>query len=42
MDLKLSDTQDAARETAREFAEKELNLKANGHYLKYADLNRRF
>jgi predicted aminopeptidase len=26
----------------REFAEKELSLKANGHYLKYADLNRRF
>jgi len=26
----------------REFAEKELNLEANGHYLKYADLHRRF
>ena len=26
----------------REFAERELKLKANGHYLKYADLNRRF
>ncbi len=26
----------------REFAERELKLKANGHYLNYADLNRRF
>src|SRR5204863_4579054 len=26
----------------REFAEKELHLHANGHYLRYADLGRRF
>jgi predicted aminopeptidase len=26
----------------REFAERELSLKPNGHYLRYADLNRRF
>jgi predicted aminopeptidase len=26
----------------RQFAEKELSLEPNGHYLKYADLNRRF